>query len=124
MTEFSRRVDVHVFRDTPFTLEEYSIAYPSRQPDLNYELAHRSYLDNFQPYRWHARAANGEIIARGEAYFNEADCLNAVQLLCGDDTTTYWMPMFGEDRAEHLLRYGVTDRNAQGDDSPEQAETD
>lgn len=32
-------------------------------------------------WRWRLRAANGEPIASGEAYRNEADCLHAIALV-------------------------------------------
>jgi uncharacterized protein YegP (UPF0339 family) len=36
-------------------------------------------------WRWRLRAANGEIVASGEAYRNKDDCVHAVNLLM--DTT-------------------------------------
>lgn len=32
-------------------------------------------------WRWHVKAANNEIIAQGEGYKNEADCLAAIELI-------------------------------------------
>jgi uncharacterized protein YegP (UPF0339 family) len=32
-------------------------------------------------WRWHLRAGNNEIIAQGEAYKNEQDCLYAISLV-------------------------------------------
>jgi uncharacterized protein YegP (UPF0339 family) len=116
MTEFSRRVDVQIIKDDPMTLAEYITATVDPDDgfvDTEIEKDYRRYLERFQPYRWRAVAANSEPIAHGESYFNEADCLNAVELLCGDETTVYWAPMFGEDRSEKLLRYGITDREHQ-----------
>jgi uncharacterized protein len=37
--------------------------------------------DNQGYWRWNLRAANNEIIANGEAYHNEADCLHAIALV-------------------------------------------
>lgn len=112
MSEFSRRVNVELIRDEPLSPEQFAEQIgvtPGELTDARYQL----YLDHFQPYRWRAKAMNGEIIARGESYFNEADAINAVELLCGDDTTVYWAPMFGEDRGYRWLRYGATDRSHQ-----------
>ena len=32
-------------------------------------------------WNWRLRAGNNEIIARGEAYYNRADCIHAVRLV-------------------------------------------
>ena len=37
-------------------------------------------MQNRQWY-WHLRAANNEIIARGEGYHNKTDCLAAIDLV-------------------------------------------
>jgi uncharacterized protein YegP (UPF0339 family) len=37
--------------------------------------------DNQNKWRWHLRAANHEIIAYGEAYNREQDCLHAISLV-------------------------------------------
>lgn len=121
MSEFSRRVDVRIIKDEPKTFEDFK-ADENWFSDLFAKDAYAEYLEHFQPYRWSAVAANNEPIAHGESYFNEVDCINAVELLAADDTTMYWAREYGEDRGDHWLRYGVTDRNAQGDDSPEQAD--
>lgn len=43
-----------------------------------------------QRWRWRATAANNRIVATaGEAYTNERDCLDAVQLVFGSDVTVY-----------------------------------
>lgn len=39
------------------------------------------YRDGSGQYRWRLRAANGEIIASGEAYRNRDDCIRAVTLV-------------------------------------------
>jgi uncharacterized protein YegP (UPF0339 family) len=116
--EFSRRVNVQTFKDEPLTREEYDTLHGPTEESGFYE----HYLETFQPFRWHAVGANNEIVAQGESYLHEDGCANAIELLFADNTTVYVMPMYGENRGERLLRYGSTDRNAQVDDSPEQAE--
>jgi uncharacterized protein YegP (UPF0339 family) len=118
MSEFSRRVNVQVFKDEPKSLEEFFADWPAEEGDgvevLQLRNAvYRQYLDRFQPYRWSAVAGNNEPVAHGESYFNEVDCINAIELLAADDTTMYWAREYGEDRGYTLLRYGVTDRNSQ-----------
>ena len=39
------------------------------------------YQDAMRQWRWQLRAANNEIIASGESYHNEADCLHAIALV-------------------------------------------
>jgi len=39
------------------------------------------YKDELGFWRWRFRAANHEIVASGEAYYNKADCLNAIHLV-------------------------------------------
>jgi uncharacterized protein YegP (UPF0339 family) len=39
-------------------------------------------------WRWRLRAANGEIVAAGEAYRNRGDCCRAVGLLMDTDRQT------------------------------------
>lgn len=39
-------------------------------------------------YRWRLKAANGEIIASGEAYKNQSDCEHAVGLVMSTTTQT------------------------------------
>jgi uncharacterized protein YegP (UPF0339 family) len=112
MSEFSRRVNVEIFEDEPKTFEEFVDDHVGEDID-DVAAAYRQYVDHFQPYRWHAKAANNKIVSDGESYFNEADVIETVDLLFGDDTTVYWMPMYGEGRGEHLLRYGKTDRDNQ-----------
>jgi hypothetical protein len=129
MSEFSKRVNIEVFKDEPKTCEEYAQTFWPGTPGVNaargdIQAAHRHYLEHFQPYRWHAKAANNKIISDGESYFNLADLEETLELFAGDDTTVYYTAMFGEDRGDKWLRYGKTDRDAQGDDSPEQAEAD
>jgi uncharacterized protein YegP (UPF0339 family) len=126
--EFSRRADVQIIKDEPLDPNEWasqnSCTCPIGGPFVEMCPRHfetgtdgtaeySEYVARFQPYRWRAVAANNEPIAHGESYFNEADCINAVDLLLGDDTTVYRMPMYGEDRGEVLLRYGKTDRDSQ-----------
>jgi uncharacterized protein YegP (UPF0339 family) len=110
MTELSRRVDVELIKDEPVSYGDF---WKTHDRNLNGDDVYTRYLDRFQPYRWRAVAANNEPIAHGESYFNEADCINAIELLFGDDTTIYWAPMFGDDRGFRWLRYGKTDRDAQ-----------
>lgn len=119
MSEFSRRVDVRIIKDEPLDYEDWVAFHhgPDGEPDDGYA----NYVTGFQPYRFHAKGANFEIVSYGESYLHEDGAINAVELLFGDDTTMYWAREYGEDRGLKWLRYGVTDRNAQGDDSPEQA---
>jgi uncharacterized protein YegP (UPF0339 family) len=112
--EFSRRVSVEIFKDDPMTREQFVEwtavdGAPADQVDEAYE----RYLHYHQPYRWHAKASNSRIVSDGESYFNEADCINTINLLFGDDTTMYWSRMYGEDRGLQLLRYGKADREHQ-----------
>lgn len=37
-------------------------------------------------WRWRAKGKNHEIIASGEAYYNKADCLHAINLLRGSSS--------------------------------------
>lgn len=122
MSEFSRRVDIFVYKDEPRSEEDFARSLVGGVKATTFRSKYESYMNSFQPYRWNAKAANSEIVAQGESYFELAGVVNAINLLFGDDTTVWWMPEFGEDRGESWLRYGVTDRNAQGDDSPEQAD--
>ena len=110
----SRRVDVEIYVDKPVSREEWELitGNPGVTTERLDEL-YRKYIGRHQPYRWRAVAANNEVVAYGERYFNLADCINAVELNYGDNTTMYRMPMFGEDRSETLLRYGKTDREHQ-----------
>lgn len=39
-------------------------------------------------WRWRLRGANHHIIASGESYHNEKDCLHAIDLVKGTTTTT------------------------------------
>jgi hypothetical protein len=115
-SEFSRRVDIEVFKDEPKTREEFRVhAVTTNATWPNGELDERwlQYLIDFQPYWWHAQSPNGEILTNGEHYAVEAGAINSIELLFGDDTTMYWAPMYGEDRGERLLRYGKTDRDHQ-----------
>ena len=42
------------------------------------------YKDNNQQWRWRLQAANNKIIANsGEGYYNENDCLSAINLVKG-----------------------------------------
>jgi uncharacterized protein YegP (UPF0339 family) len=125
MTEFSRRVDVEIIKDEPKSREAFAAetgcTCPIGSPcpmhvdkaDGTLDTDYERYLHYFQPYRWHAQGANNKIVTDGESYHNEADAINAVELLFGDDTTMYWAPTFGEDRGNRLLRYGKTDREHQ-----------
>jgi uncharacterized protein YegP (UPF0339 family) len=131
--EFSRRVDVYISKAEPLGREEWLAKGVVTLDDLNavgpgkvvvvgddtseyMDQLYRRYLDRFQPYSWHAKAANHEITCQGESYFNEADAVNAVELMFGDDSTVYWAPMYGEERGYRLLRYGKTDRDSQAGD--------
>ena len=46
------------------------------------------YKDPSGQYRWRLKAANGEIIASGEAYRNRDDCVNAVNLVMDTNRQT------------------------------------
>ena len=39
-------------------------------------------------WRWRLRAGNGEPIASGESYVNRSDCLHAIALVQGTNTST------------------------------------
>ena len=39
------------------------------------------YKDSSNLWRWRLKAANHEIIAQGESYYNKTDCLNAISLV-------------------------------------------
>lgn len=41
------------------------------------------YKDGSGKWRWRFIAANHEIVASGESYYNKADCLHAISLLKG-----------------------------------------
>ena len=41
------------------------------------------YRDAAGRWRWHLKAANHEILASGESYYNEADCVHAISLVKG-----------------------------------------
>lgn len=44
------------------------------------------YRDTDAQWRWRFHGGNGEIVATGESYFNQADCLSAIRLLKGSGT--------------------------------------
>ena len=49
------------------------------------------YFEKYQQspqWRWRLKAANHEIIASGESYWNEADCDKAIDLVKGTTATT------------------------------------
>ena len=46
------------------------------------------YQDAHKAWRWHLKAANGEIIASGEGYVNKQDAVNAVNLVMGTTSKT------------------------------------
>lgn len=107
--EFSRRVDIHLFKDEPPT--QFAFGEGMTAEDMQASVQRQ--IAKFQPYRWNAVAMNNEILCHGESYHNLADVLSVVTLLFGDDSTLYWMPEFGEERGMELLRYGSTDRRRQ-----------
>ena len=41
------------------------------------------YKDKVSQWRWRSLAANNEIIASGESYWNKSDCLNAIRIVQG-----------------------------------------
>ncbi len=45
------------------------------------------YKDSDGLWRWRLRAANYQIIASGESYYNKSDCLHAINLV--KKTTAY-----------------------------------
>lgn len=60
-----------------------------------------------QAWRWRARnKANGEVMASGEAYTNEADCYNAVVELFGDSTRV-WLASGNLDVDDVIVREPV-----------------
>jgi uncharacterized protein YegP (UPF0339 family) len=46
-----------------------------------YSVKFRYYKDLNHEWRWRLRSDNNEIIASGESYKNEADCLHAIALV-------------------------------------------
>jgi uncharacterized protein len=49
------------------------------------------YFEKYQQsiqWRWRLKAANHEIIASGESYWNETDCDNAINLVKGTTSAT------------------------------------
>jgi uncharacterized protein YegP (UPF0339 family) len=49
------------------------------------------YFEKYQQlsqWRWRLRAANHEIIASGESYWNETDCDHAINLVKGTTSST------------------------------------
>lgn len=46
------------------------------------------YKDVQSQHRWRLKAANGEIIASGEAYHNRQDCINAVNIIMDTNRQT------------------------------------
>lgn len=48
---------------------------------IEVEMYFRIYQDTDKQWRWRLRAANHEIIANGESYWNKADCLHAISLV-------------------------------------------
>jgi uncharacterized protein YegP (UPF0339 family) len=109
--EFSRRLNIEIIKDELLTREALGQKLGLTPDELTQDI-YRKYAEEHQAYRWRAVAANNEIIAHGESYHNEADALNAANLLAGDDTTVYVMPMYGDDRSEKVLRFGATDRKS------------
>lgn len=117
---FSRRVDVLLFKDEPDTREDFveRIGLDEVETSAGFiDETYEKYLHSFQPFWWHAKSPNGEILTNGEHYARKSGALNSIALLFGDDTTMYWMPMFGQERGMHLLRYGVTDLQHQASKS-------
>jgi hypothetical protein len=81
---------VDLIEDKPLSLEEYKILHPSDASAANYEAAYRSYRENFQPHRWHAKdPGNHEILAQGESYFNATDNEATVRRLFDQNTIVY-----------------------------------
>lgn len=116
--EFSRRVDVEVFKDEPLTFDEWVIrgehlVIDRAQTEAEVEAKYQDYLEHFQPYWWHAQSPNGEILTNGEHYLHEDGALNSIEVLLGDDTTMYYARTYGEDLGIKWLRYGKTDRDHQ-----------
>lgn len=46
------------------------------------------FKDSSGQHRWRLKAANGEIIASGEAYRNRQDCINAVYMVMDTNRQT------------------------------------
>ncbi len=45
------------------------------------------YMSGLQWY-WRLKAANNQIVAHGEGYFNKSDCLHAINLVRGTNQNT------------------------------------
>lgn len=81
-------VYVDLIEVQPMTFEQHSDHYRGHvDPQQRY----RKYRDRFQPWRWVARsAANNKIMARSpDRYFNRTDCVDAIVVLFGHDTTVF-----------------------------------
>ena len=48
-----------------------------------------------QQWRWRLRAANNEIIASGESYWNRQDCIDAVNLVMDTNRQTPFVQVAG-----------------------------
>ena len=84
------------------TPQDYRDFKADKQWYSNYfaQQAYQRYLSRFQPYRWIAKAANGEVIARSsENYFNRDDCLHAIELIA---TSPIWLEQPGVEHRSRL----------------------
>lgn len=46
-------------------------------------------------WRWRLKAANGQIIASGESYVNQADCISAVNMVMDTNRQTTFVKVAG-----------------------------
>ncbi|TDO18172.1 hypothetical protein EV580_1356 [Mycobacterium sp. BK086] len=87
-------VYVDLIEDQPVTRAEFDERNALTEDEGDEAYAH--YLNDFQPFRWHAEnAGNHEILSHGERYFNEADALANIGQQFGISTMVYLR------RAEH-----------------------
>lgn len=90
-------VYVDLIEDKPVSREEYFEALginaaASLAPSLEKKIDqdYLTYLDRFQPFRWHAEnGGNHKIGAVGERYFNEADAIANIRQHYGLGTMVY-----------------------------------
>lgn len=58
--------------------------------EAHFEIYSKKYPGLRRKWYWRFRAANGEIVAHGEGYYNKEDCYNAVSLV---QSTTILTPV-------------------------------
>lgn len=86
-------VFVDIIEDQPLTAEEFRAKHAiilDGLSDETFEAAYQSYIETFQPFRWHAlNAGNKEIEAHGESYHREESAEKTVRQLFSANTIVY-----------------------------------